>query len=223
MGLVGQPGEPASCCRCLLGAGERCLVHGGCWEREAAQNFRDSIQRGGGVGTDAASWRWGPRARARARRGRNAEQGGTGAQLAVVPRLAAHTEVRAQAARVAFGEGRRSERAAGGAALLPAPRSQPQTSRGRDQTRRVLGESVASAPPRPTHRAAGEVGVVRIVRGRGLRAAAPAGVAATAAAEETFPVFRREPLHGCLARPPPRPPAARSPIRSEEPTPGSRE
>lgn len=218
MGLVGQPGEPASCCRRLLGAGERWPVQGGSWEVEAARSFRGCMERGGRVGTDAVSWRREPGAG----RGRRAKQGRTGAQLAAVPGLPAHAEVRAQAARVAVGEGRRSERAAGGAALLRVPRSQPQASRGRVQTRAVPGRSAASALPPLTHRAAGEVGVVRIVGGDGLRGAAAAGVAA-AAAEETLPVLRREPLHGCLARPPPRPPAAGSPIRSEELTPGSRE
>lgn len=221
---MGQPGEPASWC-CLRGAGERCVVQGGCWGVEAARDFRGCVRRGGGAGTDdTVSWLWGPRAGAG--RGRRAVQGGADAQLAAVPGRAARTEVRAQAARVAAGEGRRPERAAGGAALLRGPSSQPQAARGRDRARAVRAGSPASAPPPRAHRASGEVGVVRVVGGHRPRAAAAAGVgAAAAAAEETLAVLRREPLRGCPARLPPRTPAAAagSPIRSEEPTPGSRE
>lgn len=207
MGLVGQSGEPASSCCCLLEAREGRWVRGGCWEVEAAWSFGGRIQRGGGVV---------------AGRGRAAEQGGTGAQLAAVPGLAALTEVRAEAAWVAVREGRRSKRAAGRAALSRRPSSQPQESWGHDQTRPVLGGSTARAPPPLTYRNAEEVGVVRIVGRDRPRGASAAGVAATtAAAEKTLPVLRREPLRDCPVRPPPRPPAAYSPIRSEEPIPGS--
>lgn len=175
MGLLGQPSEPAFCC-CLLVAVEGCWVQGGCWE----VNFRGCLQRGGRAGTeDTVSWPW----EAGARRGPTAEQGGTGAQLSAVPGLAARTEVRAQSARVAVREGWRFERAAGGAAVLRTSSSQPQESWSHDQTRPVLGDSTARAPPPSTHRNAEEVWVVGIVGSDRLRGAAAAGVAATAAAE----------------------------------------
>ncbi|XP_042636426.1 integrin alpha-E [Orycteropus afer afer] len=93
----------------------------------------------------------------------------------------------------------------------------------RTQVSLVVGDSATRPPPRLTYRAAAEVGVVRVVRNDTLRGAAVAGVTATAAAAETLPVLRREPLSDCPSRPPPRPPATGSPIRSEEPAPGSRE
>lgn len=170
---------------------------------EAARDFGGRIQRGGG---------------ARAGRGQTVEQGGTGAQLAAVLGLVARTEVRAEAAWVALRKGRRSKRAAGGAALLRRPSSQPQASWSHDQTRPVLGGLAARAPPPLTYRNVEEVRVVGIVgsdRPRGTVAAT------TAAAEKTLPVLRREPLRDCPVRPPPRPPAAHSSIRSEEAIPES--
>lgn len=204
---MSQSGDPASSRCCLLGAGVRCLVQRGCWQVEVAGNFRGCIQRGGGVDTDdTVSQLWGPRAGAG--RGRRAAQR--------VPGLVAHSEARAEAAWFAAGEGRRWECAAGSAALLRGPSSQPQASWGHDRAGPVLGDSTASAPPPLTHRALGEIRVVRIVRSDRRRGVVTADVAATAAAEETLRILRREPLRDRPDRPPPRPPAAHSPIRSYE-------
>ncbi|XP_053426699.1 integrin alpha-E [Nycticebus coucang] len=170
-----------------------------------------------------------------ARRGRGAEQGGTGAQLVAVCGPAAHAEVRTEVVRAAAGEGQRSQLAVGCAALLRGPRSrtraswahdqigpksQPQTSWGSGQARLVFGDSATRARPPSTDRAAREVRVGRIVGNDRLREAAAAGLAA---AKETLLVLRREPLRGFPHRVPPRPTAARSPVRSEEPTAWSRE
>lgn len=210
--MVGQLGEPASC-RCVLGTGG-----GGAWSREASGRWKllgasEAASRkveGSVQMLSSAAGNLGP--------GEARELNREALVPSSLPSLGWPHTLRSGLRQ----PGLPLEKDGGpsgpqGVLHFRAPRSQPQAvSESSDLTRLPLA-SRAPAGLLRTHRAAGEVGVVRIVGDDRLRGAATVGVTATAA-EETLPVLRREPLYGCWAWLPPRPPAAGCPVRSEEPT-----